>query len=308
MVNERGQQPSVPPDPPADEPEDEFRLATSADFDGALRALEDYEDSDEVWEPGDDDAVVAALAPVTPPLDEPEMDAAAEPEPWEAEVAPEAPPREPGVGGDRALYAPRPVPPPAGVEEDERLRAPRAQGFRRRLHNQIGLLPLTLWLLALGAYLLARGQEVESLPDYSDAALAAASALVGGFTAVWHALLSGRRERGLLFFGLYVLVTAGLIAGLVTFVDESPDAAEWWPLLLGSLGVTLFLVFAVDRGHDPRLLWVGLLLLVAGGTAYAVENGQVSQDVLDRARDYWPLLFALLGLGVLPLAVRRRVE
>src|SRR5512133_3483717 len=52
-------------------------------------------------------------------------------------------------------------------DENERLRQPRAQTFRRRIRNQVSMLPLALSLLALGGYLIAREREVEGLPDIS---------------------------------------------------------------------------------------------------------------------------------------------
>lgn len=208
-----------------------------------------------------------------------------------------------------------PVPPaqdvpvePSALDESERLRQPRAHAFRRRLQTQVGMLPLALALIALGVFLSARAFEVEGLPDISDTRLALGIGGVLAFTAVFHSLVFGRRERGLLFFGLLVWVTAGLIYGLIALVEPEPDAAEWWPLVLVSLGATCLLTFALERAHDVRLVLLGVLALVAAGTALLVTHGLIEQSLLDRAADYWPLLVSALGIGLLPLAFRRRTR
>lgn len=54
-----------------------------------------------------------------------------------------------------------------------------------------------------------------------------------------------------------------------------------------------------------RLILLGVLTLVAAGTAYTVTSGLIEQDLLDRAGEYWPLLLVALGIGLLPLAFRR---
>lgn len=194
---------------------------------------------------------------------------------------------------------------PSSLDEAERLRQPRALAFRRRLRTQIALLPLALALIALGLFLSARAFEVEGLPEIDDTTLAIGFGGALAFTAVFHSLVFGRRERGLLFFGLLPLVIAGSIYALVTLVEAEPDATEWWPLLLAALGVTFLLTFALERGHDVRLILLGVLALVAAGTAYTVTSGLIEQDWLDRAGEYWPLLLAALGIGLLPLAFRR---
>lgn len=196
----------------------------------------------------------------------------------------------------------------AETVDDDRLRGPRAQTFRRRLREQVSMLPLALWLLALGAYLLAREQRVSGLPDLSTLALGELSVLAVAATMVVHALLSGRRERGLLFLGLWIWVTAGMVAMLVYGLDDQPDAAEWWPLGMWSLGITFLLIYILDRTHDARLVLLSTVVLVMGLTAYAVTSEQIDQSILDHAADYWPLLLVVLGVVLLPLAFRRRVQ
>lgn len=189
--------------------------------------------------------------------------------------------------------------------EDDRVRQPRAGRFRRAVRNQLGMLPLALLLLGMGGFLLARGQKVEGLPDVDDQTLAIISVLTVGFTAVFHALLSGRRERGLLFVGLWVLVTAGLIAALVSLIDSDPDIDEWWPLALWSTALTLLFTYVIERTHDARLILLAVVVLVAGLTAYLVSSDYIADDTLDTAADYWPLVLTVIGVGLLPLIFRR---
>lgn len=194
------------------------------------------------------------------------------------------------------------------ADETGRLRQPRARRFRRMVQNQLGMLPLALLLLALGGYLLAREQDVSGLPDLANDTLAGISVLVVGFAAVFHALLSGRRERGLLFAGLWVLATAGLLTALIYGVDENPDLATWWPLGLWSAGLALVFTYLIERTHDVRLLLLSAIAFVAGVTAYFVSSGRIDSDALHDVAGYWPLLISVAGIGLLPLAFRRRTE
>jgi hypothetical protein len=121
----------TPDDLPLDD--DDYAILPGERFDDELDALESYDDDASFL---DDDA----------PAD------------GEEEIPEEGYP-EPGAA-DSDL---------AELGDDERLRQPRAQLFRRRLRNQINMLPLALYLLALGGYLIARRQDVSGLPDLSSA-------------------------------------------------------------------------------------------------------------------------------------------
>ena len=208
-------------------------------------------------------------------------------------------------GGPLPPYAdPDEVDAPAETDE-ERLRGPRARDFRRKLRNQVAMLPLAALLIALGGFLLAREQDVNGLPDISDLVLGEIIVLAAGFVLFFQGMLSGRRERGLLFLGLWVWVTAGMLAVLVYGVEGEPDAAQWWPLLLWSLSLTLVLTYLVERTHDARLLLLSVVTFLAGITAYWVTSDRADEALLDTAADYWPLLFSVLGILLLPTAFRR---
>ncbi len=269
---------SEPTEPTESVPEvspdgDEYPLLSENEFDDVLTALETYPDEEDLDEE-------------PPPSDEAADDMPIEEEQDAAQAA--------------AL---------GEVDEDDRLRLPRAQLFRHRLRNQITMLPLALYLLALGAYLIARERDmIADLPDWSSLALGVITVLVVASTLVFRALIGGRQERGLLLLGVWVWVTTGLLFVLVYGIDETADAARWWPLLLWSLGAAFILIYPVERTHDVRLLWLGTLTLLAGGVAYAVTSEQIDEESLQDAVDFWPLLLSVLGVGLLPLAFRRRIE
>lgn len=263
----------------------EFPLCSVEDFDRQLEALEAYAPEDEGGAALDE--ALGAL-PDEPVL--PEAVFAAQPR---AETEAE---RAQTERAEAAIGA---------LDQTERLRAPRAQSFRRRLRHQIGMLPLALLLIALGAYLLAREHDLADVPDLSTLALAELTVLGVGFTFIFHALLFGRRERGLLFLGLYIWITAGVLGVIAYGIDLQPDASEWWPALLWSLGLTLLVTFLLERAHDARLVLLAVLVTVAGGVAYWVTSGEADAQMLDDVADYWPLLLAVLGVGLLPAAFRR---
>jgi hypothetical protein len=257
----------------------DFPLLSAEDFQGELEALEGYapEEADEI-------PVEAA--------DEVEEPSAADPA------------QEYGADEERDQHQVEAG--PSAFDEGERLRQPRALIFRRRLQNQIRVLPLALFLLALGVFLIARYEHVKGLPDLSTLALLEIGILVAAFTCVFHALLSGRRERGLLFLGLWVWITAGMVFVVVYGIDDPFDVTKWWPLLLWSLGLTLLFTYLLERTHDVRLVLLSTVVLVAGGTAYWITSGQIGKSSLDKAAKYWPLLLSVIGVGLLPLAFRRR--
>jgi hypothetical protein len=259
----------TPDDLPLDD--DDYSILPGERFDDELDALESYDDDASFL---DDDA----------PAD------------GEEEIPEEGYP-EPGAA-DSDL---------AELGDDERLRQPRAQLFRRRLRNQINMLPLALYLLALGGYLIARRQDVSGLPDLSSLAIGSVSILALAFTIIFRALLNGRRERGLLLIGVWIWTTAGMLFVLVYGIDQHANAREWWPLLLWSLGAAFVLLYPIERTHDIRLIWLGIITVVAGCAAYGVTSDQIDRQSLHDAAEYWPLLLSVVGIGLLPLAFRRRI-
>ncbi len=295
----------------------EVPLRTIEDLDKELEALEAYAAQHEaVAEAGGDegevdagyelgsalaeDALVDAAVGSEPELtglgsDVDVIDRAVEPR---GEGDEDAPPE------DRAQTYERDAAPIDSLAGEERLRQPRAQVFRRTLRHKIGMVPLALFLIALGGYLLAKEHELADVPEFSNLTLGVFSLLAVSFTFVFHAFVFGRRERGLLFVGLYIWITAGM-AGVVRYgIAFDLDWAEWWPLFLWSLGVTLIFTFLIERTHDARLVLLASYVLVSGGVAYWITSGEADQATLDTLADYWPLVLSVIGIGLLPAAFR----
>lgn len=194
------------------------------------------------------------------------------------------------------------------LDDDERLRGPRAQSFRRRRRNRIAFLPLALYLIGIGAFLIAREQDVANLPNPSVLELGVLSVLAGAFTMIFHAVLFNRHERGLLFTGLWLGVTVGLIAALIYLVEDQPNAVEWWPLLVGAVGITLIVNYVIEPTHDARLIWVAVMCLLATGIAYGFTSDRIDEEAFSALADYWPLLISVIGIGLVPLVFRRHME
>ncbi|MBN1680951.1 MAG: hypothetical protein JW966_11740 [Anaerolineae bacterium] len=194
---------------------------------------------------------------------------------------------------------------PAAMDRIERLRQPRAEGFRQHIRNQVSMLPLAVFLIGFGLYMIAREQQVEDVPRLTSYGMGIVLVLALAFAAFFRGLVFGRYERGLLFVGLWTWITAGMIAVVALGIDDSPLANEWWPLLLIALSPALLLTVVFERGHDARLILLSAACLVMGLAAYWVTSGQFSDQTLDDIAGYWPLLLSAAGIGLMPLVFRR---
>lgn len=173
--------------------------------------------------------------------------------------------------------------------------------YRQAARGRIVTFPFALGLILLGVLLLA-APEIEGFDITLPVALMImAAAFV--LTNLFRFFASGRRERGLYFLAL-VLISFGVVLAVIVNIPDA-NASEWWPLVLVGISLSYFLTFTFERQHETGLVGVGLLVMIAAVAALMVTAGVIPQDILDTAKDYWPLLIAFLGVTLIPLAFRR---
>ncbi|NJL93830.1 MAG: hypothetical protein HC915_08900 [Anaerolineae bacterium] len=178
---------------------------------------------------------------------------------------------------------------------------PYAQAARGRL----AVLPFSLGLIGLGAFLLAR-PEIEGV-NLNAQTLGVLFGAVWVLSTLLRFFATGRRERGLLYLALILLSIGGLF-GAAVVSDGALDLTAWWPLLLLSAALSLVVTFILERQHEAGLLTLALFLGVSGGSALLVTQDVLQVDFLERLEDYFPLLIALGGVLLIPLAMRGSAE
>jgi hypothetical protein len=62
----------------------------------------------------------------------------------------------------------------------------------------------------------------------------------------------------------------------------------------------------IERTHDARLLWLGIICFVAAIVAYGFTSEIIDETAFTDIVDYWPLLLSLAAIGIVPLVFRRR--
>lgn len=191
---------------------------------------------------------------------------------------------------------PAPPPPPAGPQAEE------SRSYTQTAQGRATVLPLALSLMALGGLLLWQnlggGQAISPFL----AALIVLGGLAGTFLVRFFA--SGRRERGLFFLAISFLSLEGLLAAFV-MLGESLPAWEWYPLLLLAPILALVASFFLEREHERGLLRAAFVLSVTVGAALLLTLGLISEGAQAQISDFFPLAFALIGISLIPLALRR---
>jgi hypothetical protein len=191
-------------------------------------------------------------------------------------------------------------PNPDDADADADLSRPaRATQFRQQRRSQVSTAFPALLLIALGLLYLANPVELTRPLAIGVAVLALGLSLVMRF------LLNGRRERGLFFVGVTILLWLGLVALAWT---NDVEISQGWPLGVSAIGLAMLLTFVFERSHDRGLLLPGVLLIVAGAIPLPFTFGILSESVLNGVALYWPVLLLLVALAILPRAVRDRAE
>ncbi len=196
-----------------------------------------------------------------------------------------APPETPNLNADDA------------DAEADLSRPSRAMQFRIQRRAQVSTAFPALLLIAVGLLYLVHPTEL-TYPLAIGVGLGALG--IGLVTRFW---LNTRRERGLFFIGMLLLLWIGFIALGVT---GNVDLGQGWPLTISAIGLAMILTFIFERTHDRGLLLPGLTLIVAGAVALPFTMGILSGTVLTNVAVYWPVLFLLAALTILPRAIRDR--
>lgn len=169
------------------------------------------------------------------------------------------------------------------------------QRVRRRV--QLSTVVPALLLIAIGVVALAR-------PDFVTTDLIINLLLVALLIGLMmRFLFNARRERGLFFIGVTVLLL-GVFWALV--LSNTFDVTQGWPLVLVAPGLAMIITFLIERSHERGLVLPGLMLMVAGGALLTFTMGLFDISVLTNIAVYWPILFLLLALALLPRAIRDR--
>jgi hypothetical protein len=189
---------------------------------------------------------------------------------------------------------------PDDADADADLSRPsRAMQFRVQRRSQVSTAIPALLLIALGVvYLLKPSQLTYPL---------AIGAGVGvlGISLVVRFLLNTRRERGLFFVGILILLWLGFVAWVIY---GKADVSQMWPLTISAVGLAMLITFVFERSHDRGLLLPGFILILGGGVALLFTMEMLPGYVLSGIALYWPVLFLLVALILLPRAIGGRTE
>jgi hypothetical protein len=168
--------------------------------------------------------------------------------------------------------------------------------------GQLGTLVPGLLLIALGAWLTFTLTTTRALPDAP--LMWAAVILVIALSVLARWLSSGRWSRGLLFFGLTLLLTLGLAAFLLQ--PASPGWMQGWPLLLIAPGLALAVTGLLGAPRTPGLVAPGLVLIAAAAAGMLMTLNLLPGDLLALVSPYWFVpLIVMAVLAVIPLIFRR---
>lgn len=178
---------------------------------------------------------------------------------------------------------------------------------RQQRSGRLAIFPLAMGLIGLGMLMVA--STAGWIPSLDVTAPSAIVILLGALTLtfVFRFFLSGRRERGLFFIAL-VMMMWGLVIALDTLSGGNFPLDEYYPLFLGGVGIAFFFTFLFERTHQVGLILPGVTLIFASGVALSVTRDLLSEDFRNLITDYYPLIFTLIGLTLLPVALRRKIR
>lgn len=209
-------------------------------------------------------------------------------------------PTEPPLSETRRRHVRQPA---ERSEDRDRVREIQPELIRQQRPGRLAISPLAFGLIGLGSLLLAEN-FVEELEITAGAAI---TLLLGSFvlTTTFRFFESGRRQRGLFFMGVVLLIWGAIVALNVLREDKFP-IDEFWPLTIAGVGAAFFITFLFERNHQAGLVFPGIILMFASGIAFLVTLDVIGQGTLDEVKDFWPLLAAVVGLLLFPAAFQKR--
>lgn len=194
-------------------------------------------------------------------------------------------------------------PPAPPIDTSNRVEEVSSQAIRQKSSSRLAIFPLAMGFIGLGALLLIE----DRIEGFQVTTGAAAIILLGALvlTYLFRFFVSGRRERGLFFLAI-VLIMWGIVMALINLKSDTFTFEEFWPLMIAGIGLALFITFLFERSHQVGLVFPGIILLFASGVSFIVSLGIIGQSVTDAITNYWPLILACIGLTLLPSAIQKR--
>jgi hypothetical protein len=178
-------------------------------------------------------------------------------------------------------------------------RASRAEKQKMRRRTQLSTALPALLLIAAGVFALVRPDQV------SGSMLAAEVVGLVAIMLLLRFLFNSRRERGLFFLTMAIILFAGFAAMVAA---GAIDITLGWPLLVAVPGAAMIFTFLFERTHERGLLLPGIIFIIAALVLLPFSLGYFDNAILSDVALYWPVLLIVLALALLPRAVRDRAE
>lgn len=174
---------------------------------------------------------------------------------------------------------------------------------RQQVGSRWTILPLAFGFIAAGALLLAGNltEDIEVTP-------ASGLVIILGtliLTNLFRFFESGRRDRGLFFIAI-VLLLWGVLIGMDNVTNDRFQLEDYWTLLGAGIGFAFIITFLFERTHQVGLIFPGILLIVASGVGVMVIQELISKGFQEFLVDYMLLIVAFIGLSLIPVALQSR--
>ncbi|MCI0711460.1 MAG: hypothetical protein L0154_15000 [Chloroflexi bacterium] len=195
----------------------------------------------------------------------------------------------------------------AEADEPEHVRGGAEELPPEMVRHQVGsrwtILPLAFGFIGAGVLLLA-GNFIEEIEvSVGSGIIIILGTLV--LTNLFRFFESGRRDRGLFFIAI-VLLLWGVLVAMDNLTNNRFQIENYWTLLGAGIGFAFIITFLFERTHQVGLIFPGILLIVASGVGVMMTQGLIQQGFQEFLVDYMLLIVALIGLSLIPVALRER--